>query len=118
VSVTDTCDTTPTVVHVGDLTNSTKTLVSRTYRATDDCSNAATCVQAITIAPVVTPICGDVDHDGDVDAADYAVFRAVLRKCAGQPGFNPEADYDGDGCITLGDYQRWYACYKAFLNRP
>ncbi len=55
---------------------------------------------------------GDLNHDGKIDAADYAVFKASLGKCSGQNGFNAEADYDGDGCVTLSDYRIWYGYYR------
>jgi len=61
-------------------------------------------------------ICGDLDHDGDVDGDDRSIFRGALRTCEGDPGFIPEADYDEDGCITFSDYREWYKCYKAFLS--
>jgi hypothetical protein len=56
---------------------------------------------------------GDLNQDGKIDMADYAVFKASLGKCLGQTGFNPEADYDGDGCVTLSDYRIWYGYYRA-----
>ena len=43
---------------------------------------------------------GDLDNDGDIDTADYAIFRSSLGKDA---SFNPEADYDGDGSISYAD---------------
>jgi len=50
---------------------------------------------------------GDLDHDHDVDDDDYNVFLATYGLCEGDPDFNDCADYDGDGCITLADYQCW-----------
>jgi hypothetical protein len=57
-------------------------------------------------------VLGDLDGDGDVDQADYAVFRTTLGKCKGAPGFSAAADYDGDGCVTLADYRIWYGYFK------
>ena len=56
---------------------------------------------------------GDLDGDGDVDSADYMVFRSTLGKCAGDAGFNSAADYDGDGCITYADYRIWYGYFRS-----
>jgi hypothetical protein len=58
---------------------------------------------------------GDLDGDNDVDSDDYLVFRTTLGKCTGSPGFNPEADYDGDGCVTYADYRAWIGYYRAYL---
>jgi len=57
---------------------------------------------------------GDLDGDGDVDVDDRNILRAALRKCSGDEGFVPEADYDGDGCITYYDYREWYKCYTEY----
>jgi len=57
----------------------------------------------------------DLNEDGDVDNDDRNILRSALRKCEGDEGFVPEADYDGDGCITYYDYREWYKCYKEHL---
>jgi hypothetical protein len=61
-------------------------------------------------------ICGDLDHDGDVDGDDRNILRGVLRTSAGDAGFIDEADYDEDGDIDYSDYQLWYYCYKDFIT--
>jgi hypothetical protein len=63
-------------------------------------------------------ICGDFDHDGDVDLIDYNMFVASYGKCVGDPSFNPECDLDGDGCVTLVDYQLWVECYHVANPGP
>jgi hypothetical protein len=59
----------------------------------------------------------DLDGDGDVDAGDRTLFLNAYRKCVGDTGYLAEADYDGDGCVTLNDYRAWYACYNSYLNQ-
>jgi hypothetical protein len=54
----------------------------------------------------------DLDGDGDIDGDDYTAFRATLGKCDGDVGYNPEADYDGDGCVSITDYREWYGYYR------
>jgi hypothetical protein len=46
---------------------------------------------------------GDFDGDGDVDAADYLVWR----KSMGQTGHQLAADANGNGRIDDGDYDTW-----------
>lgn len=60
----------------------------------------------------VTAISGDLDGDGDIDSADYNLFRSTLGKCSGDDGFISEADYDEDGCVTYADYRIWYGYYR------
>ncbi|BBA32042.1 alkaline phosphatase [Methylocaldum marinum] len=64
------------------------------------------------IVEVLVP--GDLDKDGDVDTADFTRFRSALGKCPGSAGYLAEANYDGVGCVSYADYQRWYAHYSAF----
>jgi len=61
--------------------------------------------------------CGDLDHDWDVDGNDRNIIRGAFRTKIGDLGFIQEADYDGDGDIDYTDYQKWYECYQAFINR-
>ncbi|MHA1279956.1 MAG: dockerin type I repeat-containing protein [Candidatus Helarchaeota archaeon] len=55
---------------------------------------------------------GDLDADGDIDSADYSLFRSTLGKCDGDEGFISNADYDEDGCVTYADYRIWYGYYR------
>ncbi len=56
-------------------------------------------------------ICGDFDMDGDVDVNDYYEILDAFGTCVGNPKYLPAADFDGDNCITLVDYQAWLQCY-------
>jgi hypothetical protein len=44
-----------------------------------------------------------VDGDGDVDLGDLAGLLAAYGTCEGDAGYNPDADFDDDDCIGLGD---------------
>jgi hypothetical protein len=46
---------------------------------------------------------GDASGDGTVDAADDAIVAASFGKAVGTPGFDPNADLDRDGTITVRD---------------
>ena len=86
-----------------------------TLSVTDDDAGTGSDTLIVTVEST-GPVCGDLDGDGDVDATDRSIFLSSYRKCTGDPGFIPEADYDGDGCITLNDYREWYRCYKIYIT--
>src|SRR4030095_13034779 len=60
VTATDNCAGTATVTHVGDAVSNQTCVnrfnVTRTYRATDECGNSATCTQTITVFDNIPPI--------------------------------------------------------------
>jgi autotransporter-associated beta strand protein/parallel beta-helix repeat protein len=60
------CETNaPLVQHISDVTNGVSpTIITRTYRAFDGCSNAATCVQTFTIPGPITTVYVDDDYVG------------------------------------------------------
>lgn len=66
----------------------------------------------------VGDVCGDLDFDGDVDAADYTLFRGSYAKAACAPGYMICADHDESGVVGIGDYQFWLSCYRAFIGNP
>jgi hypothetical protein len=94
---------------------STLKLGTNTVLVTGDDGKGGICQISITVDVIdKTPLeTGDLDGDGNCDRDDRNILRASLRKCEGTPGYNPECDYDGDGCITYGDYRIWYGYYRA-----
>ncbi len=86
-----------------------------TLTVEDDDGGGGSDSLTVTVESGSAPVCGDLDHDLDVDSVDRDIFLSSYRKSVGQPGYNPEADYDGDGIISLNDYREWYRCYKLFL---
>lgn len=56
---------------------------------------------------------GDVDHDGDVDELDRTLFNAAFGSARGALAFEPAADLDTDGTVTLVDWQLWLQAYEA-----
>lgn len=58
---------------------------------------------------------GDLDGDGDIDAADRDRLRSALGASEGEARFVPAADYDGDGKITYGDYRIWNGFFQDVL---
>ena len=61
-------------------------------------------------------VAGDLDADGDVDTADFSLFRSQLGQCGSKPGFNREADYDQNGCVSMADYRIWYGLFRQYLS--
>jgi serralysin len=58
----------------------------------------------LTATTMATILAGDYNHDGVVDAADYAIWRDTLgRSVTAGTG----ADGNGDGLITQADYDLW-----------
>ncbi|HXU77676.1 MAG TPA: right-handed parallel beta-helix repeat-containing protein, partial [Methylomirabilota bacterium] len=56
-TVSDNTDPSPVVTHVGDVTNGVNPLViTRTYKATDACTNEATFTQTITVQDTIAPV--------------------------------------------------------------
>lgn len=41
------------------------------------------------------------------------VFKAAYGSLVGQPNYNPEADLDGDGRVTITDWNRYVQLMKA-----
>jgi hypothetical protein len=39
------------------------------------------------------------------------MFHDAFGTCVGDPKYLPAADLDGDGCVTLLDYQAWRMCF-------
>jgi hypothetical protein len=62
--------------------------------------------------PGAYPLCGDLDQSGTVDISDYNMFLDAFGTCVGQSGYNAAADLDGDGCVSLVDFQAWRNCYR------
>ncbi len=51
------------------------------------------------------PIAADFNSDGVLDSEDEAAFQSQFGNVDGDEDFNPVADLDGDGVISLVDFQ-------------
>ncbi|MBI4582312.1 MAG: hypothetical protein HY718_21640, partial [Planctomycetes bacterium] len=60
----------------------------------------------------------DLDRNGIVDGIDWGLFLVARGHSEGQPDYNPLADYDHDGTVTLLDQQVWLAAYREYVNNP
>lgn len=57
----------------------------------------------------------DLNHDGTVSAADFDRFLAAFGHTDCDTSYNLEADFDGDGAVTLVDYQQWLQQYRVAI---
>lgn len=65
------------------------------------------------------PICpGDLNHDKEVNSADFSLFRLAYGTREGQPAFNPEADLVPDGRIDKRDYALFQRLYFTECTWP
>ena len=65
------------------------------------------------ICTFTNKLAGDLDNDGDVDINDYGTrLQPSFGTCQGHVAFNPEADYDDDGCIGLMDFHIWFGFFR------
>ncbi|MBW1676217.1 MAG: DUF11 domain-containing protein [Deltaproteobacteria bacterium] len=71
-----------------------------------------------TVVCLGPAICGDFNHDGAVDVADYYAFLSYFGSSPGDPNWNAEADFDGDGVVALPDFAAWYQCWVAYVSGP
>ncbi len=72
------------------------------------------------IKSLVSPLPADLDLDGDVDDADFALFFAAFSG-PGVPTGNAAADLDGDGDVDDADYALAFAAFTgptAAANLP
>ena len=56
---------------------------------------------------------GDIDRDGDVDWHDLLALLLAYGTCEGDASYEPGADLDGSGCITLRDLAELLGNYGA-----
>jgi len=58
-----------------------------------------------TLPLVISGTPGDVNGDGVVDCNDVNAVKAAYGKKVGQAGYNPSADFNGDGFVNIQDLQ-------------
>jgi hypothetical protein len=77
---------------------------------------------ALTVAGKTVPgggffrLYGDVNGDGQVDAADLAAFLAAYRSRKGMASYRAYLDFNADGLIDSVDYAQFQRRYKTRLN--
>ena len=60
------------------------------------------------------PLQGDLNDDGIVDATDGVLLRAKIGAKLGDEGVDPRMDFDGDGVISVNDYEMWCIAFGDF----
>jgi hypothetical protein len=61
----------------------------------------------------LTSLAGDFNRDGAVDAADYIVWRKMLNTTVSH---GSGADADGNGMVTISDYNFWWNSFHTSSN--
>lgn len=56
------------------------------------------------VVDVLPSLPGDLNADGEITVEDQKLFLRVIGACEGDRKFLPEADIDGDLCVSEGDY--------------
>jgi hypothetical protein len=59
---------------------------------------------------------GNLNRDLYVDEKDSMIFQDALKSCMGDPNYNENADYDGDGCVKMKDLHTWNESYEDFVD--
>lgn len=62
------------------------------------------------------PCAGDVDGDLDVDLSDLSILLSAFGSCAGDPAYEPDADFNGDDCVALADLSILLAAFGTTCN--
>ncbi|MCB9791041.1 hypothetical protein H6764_03395, partial [Candidatus Nomurabacteria bacterium] len=62
-----------------------------------------------TPEPQVVP--GDINQDGEVSLADYAVFVGDYLDCRNTNECNSRSDIDSDGKVSIKDYSKFLDIY-------
>ena len=71
-------------------------------------------VIGLDLGPAVVDVPGDLDDDGDVDTADYRLFRGVYGRPAGSSALAAEVDYNGNGRVDSSDLATWRRYYRDY----
>lgn len=74
------------------------------------CEHVLSCVYDWAIGHVGS--CeGDINGDGQIDAADLSILLSAYGTCEGDPDYYPGADLTDDGCVSLADLATLLAHY-------
>ncbi len=103
-TVSDNCDPAPVVTPVSDVSSGTNPrIITRTYRATDFCGNAVTCVQLITVQDNVPPtITCPVDLTVDADFGTCAKTNASLGVPVVSDNCTATASHNAPSALPVG----------------
>ncbi len=88
-----------------------------TGRCETPCYRAAVDIGAFEFAGAPPPN-GDLNNDGSTGTGDFVLFLDALGHAIGDPAYLTAADYDGDGIVTLVDYQQWLQAYRLAVGDP
>ncbi len=125
-TVTDSCDSTPTVTYSDSVVNGScagSMVITRTWKAVDLCGNTSTCNQIITLVDNVAPVltCPPNITITNAAAHTYCSFSETNWNCT-PSGYNAGSllctnfanVYRTNGCIQIGlSTNKWVKCTTA-----
>ncbi len=125
-TVTDSCDSTPTVTYSDSVVNGScagSMVITRTWKAVDLCGNTSTCTQTITLGDNVAPVLTCPPNITITNAAPhtYCSFSETNWNCT-PSGYNAGSllctnfanVYRTNGCIQIGlSTNKWVKCTTA-----
>lgn len=74
------------------------------------CEHILSCIYDWAIG-YVGSCTGDINGDGQIDAADLSILLGAYNTCRGEPDYYPGADLTGDDCVGLADLATLLARY-------
>ncbi|MBC7263177.1 MAG: PD40 domain-containing protein [Chloroflexi bacterium] len=106
-TATDNCDPSPSITYSdSSSTSGCVTTITRTWKATDDCGNEATCVQKITftsdeVKPVIScPPDKDLGCNPEDTSPSAAGYATATDNCDPSPSITYSDSSSTSGCVT------------------
>lgn len=67
-------------------------------------SGRATLSAGVNTVQIGTLLEGDANDDNCVSIVDLNLFRTAFGSAFGDPGYNPNTDFNGDGGVNISDF--------------
>ena len=61
--------------------------------------------------------CFDLNNDGQVNVIDLSILSKKSGLCVNDKGYDPKADFDGNGCINSHQLSQDYICLQTNLGK-
>ncbi len=115
-TATDACDLTPTIIFTDEIVGGScpqESVITRTWRATDDCDNSSTCIQIIVIDDSLAPVITCPDN------VTIECIDSTFPQNTGLPGATDNCDtnpsLDFSDITTEGDCSAEYTIIRTWV---